>query len=156
MAALYAVELLFDDLQQFHGASLDTDAAGDALGHRIAFPMNHNLHGAYLNTLAAANALLLVDHVHAGLGVLSNGLMLANLHALAALDAYIGLGAFTLCNNLDAGIVLMEFLVESLGAGSNALQAGHTGNVLLNREFLHRRGFSFMYILFVPYYTIFR
>jgi len=156
MAALYAIELLFDDLQQLHGTSLDADAAGDTLGNGIAFLMNHNLHGAYLNTLAATNALLLVDHVHAGLGVLSNGLMLANLHALAALDAHIGLGSFTLCNNLDAGIVLMEFLIESLGASANALQAGHTGNVLLNREFLHRRGFSFMYLLFASYYTILR
>ena len=102
MAALYANELLFDDLQQFHGASLDTNAAGDALGHRIAFPMNHNLHGAYLNTLAAANALLLVDHVHAGLGVLGDGFMLTGTHALAALDAHIGLCNAGLVDHLDA------------------------------------------------------
>ena len=146
--------LFFDDLQQFHGANLNTDTAGDALGNGIAFLMNHDLHGAHFNTLAAANALLLVDHVHTGLGILGNCLMLTGLHALATLDANIGLGAVTLGNDLDAGIVLMKFLVEGLGTSTDALQASHTGNVFLNREFLHSRGFSFMYILFAYHYTI--
>ena len=129
--------LFFDDLQQFHGANLNTDTAGDALGNGIAFLMNHNLHGAHFNTLAAANALLLVDHVHAGLGILSNSLMFADLHALAALNANIGLGTVTLGDDLKAGIVLMEFLVESLGTSTDALQASHTFHILFNSKLLH-------------------
>ena len=47
-------KLLLNDLQDLHGASLDTDTAGDALGSRILRLENHNLHGANLDTLAAA------------------------------------------------------------------------------------------------------
>ena len=130
--------LLFDDLQNLHGASLDTDAAGDALGSGIAFLQNHDLHGADFDTLAAADTLLLVDHVNAGLGVLGNGLMLAGLHALAALDADIGLGRIALGNNLDAGQVGIKLLVECFGTGLNALQTCHALGTLFNSELLHR------------------
>ena len=88
--------------------------------------MYHDLHGADLDALAAADTVLLADHVNAGLGVLSNGIMLASLHALTALNADIGLSAGALSNDLQAGIVLMEFLVECLRAGGDALQTGHT------------------------------
>ena len=89
--------------------------------------------------LAAGNALLLVDHVNAGLGVLSDGLVLTDLHALAALDADIGLCCVALCNNTDAGQILVKFLIECLGAGLNTLQTGHAGLIFLNGELLHIR-----------------
>ena len=143
MAALYAIELLFDDLQQLHGTSLDADAAGDTLGNGIAFLMNHNLHGAYLNTLAATNALLLVDHVHAGLGILCDRTGFANLHALTALDANIGLCTGTFGNHTDAGQVFIELLVKSGGASPDTLQTGHTLDVLLNCKLLHKKGIPF-------------
>ena len=129
--------LLFYDLQHFHGAGLDTDAAGDALGSGVL--QAHDLHGADLHALAAADALLLVDHVHAGLGVLGDGLVLAGAHALAALDANVGLGSIALSNDLDAGQVGIKFLIESLGAGLDALQAGHTFSGFINSELLHNR-----------------
>ena len=101
---VYVENLLFDDLQNIHGASLDADAAGDALGSRALGLQNHDLHGANLHALAAGDALLLIDHVDAGLGVLGDCLMLTDLHALAALDADIGLGTLTLGHDLQAGI----------------------------------------------------
>ena len=129
--------LLFDDLQNFHGADLYADTASDALGNGVAFLMYHDLHGADLNALAALDALLLIDHVNAGLGILGNSFMLAGFHALAALDADIGLSAGALGKNLDAGIVLMEFLVKSFGASADALQTSHTFYIFLNSELLH-------------------
>ena len=75
--------------------------------------MYHDLHGANLDTLATADALLLVDHEHTGLGVLSNGLMLAGAHALAALNADIGLSCAILTgNDTNAGQILIEFLIK--------------------------------------------
>ena len=129
--------LLFDDLQDLHGASLCADAAGNALGSRALALHDHNLHGACLDTLAAADTQLLVDHVNTGLGVLSDGTMLTGSHALAALDAGIGLCAGTLCNDLDAGQIGIEFLVESGGASLNTLQASHTFSTLIDNELLH-------------------
>lgn len=106
-------KLFFDDFQNTHGAILCTDTAGNALGSGIAF-LNHNdLHGAGLSTLAAANAKLLVDHVHTGLGILGNGAMLTSTHTLATLNASLGLcTALTITHNLDAAVILMELLVE--------------------------------------------
>ena len=66
------MQLLFHDLQDFHGASLDTDATSNALGGSALLCHNHNLHGADLNALTALNTQLLVDHVHASLGILGN------------------------------------------------------------------------------------
>ena len=131
--------LLLYDLQDLHGAGLDTDAAGDALGSGRLGLQDHNVHGAGLNALAAADTVLLVDHVDTGLGILGNGLVLAGTHALAALDAGAGLGLTVLCNDLDAAEGLVSFLVESLGAGTGTLQACHTLSTLLNRQFLHSR-----------------
>ena len=136
-------ELLFYDFQNFHGANLDTDAAGDARGRRIFGLENHNLHGANFYALTTGNTLLLVDHVNAGLGVLGNCLMLTGLHALSALNAGHGLGAGALTYYLNAGIILMEFLVKCLRASPNALKTCHTFNILLNRESLHIQDFSF-------------
>ena len=125
--------LLFDDLQHAHGTGLGTNAAGDALGSRILFLQHHDLHGAGLNALAAAHAVLLVDHVHAGLGVLGDGIVLTGLHALAALDADIGLCTAVLAgDDTDAAVVLVELLVERSGAGADTGQTRHAGRVLLH------------------------
>ena len=132
------IQLLFDDLQDFHGASLDTDAAGDALGSGATLGHNHDLHGANLHALAAGDALLLVDHVNAGLGVLGDGLVFTDLHALAALDADIGLGGAVLAgDDLDAGLGDVIDLIERFGAGLNTLQAGHAFGTLLDSQLFH-------------------
>jgi hypothetical protein len=118
--------------------------------------MDHDLHGANLDTLAAADAELLVDHVHTGLGILGDGTVLTDLHALATLDADIGLGPTLLaCNDLNAGIVGMELLIKGFRASLNALQAGHTLYIFLNSELLHNREFSFMYCLTLLLYSTF-
>ena len=114
-------KLLFHDLQDLHGASLYADAAGDALGGGAVFGHDHDLHGAGFHALAAGGAQLLIDHVHAGLGVLGDGTGLADLSALAALDAGHGLSACALGNDLDAAQIRVEFFVESVGAGTDAL-----------------------------------
>ena len=133
-------KLLFDDLQNIHGAGLDTDAAGDALGNGVAFLMYHDLHGADLDALAALDAQLLVDHVNAGLGILGDGAVLAGLHALAALDADHGLGFAVLAgDHLDAGVKRIGFLIECSGASLSALQASHAFGIFLNGELLHNR-----------------
>ena len=144
------MQLLFDNLQDFHGAGLDTDAAGDALGSGTLGLHDHNLHGAGLDTLAATDTLLLVDHVNAGLGVLGDGFVLAGTHALATLDADIGLSSASLLNDLDAAQGDVIFLIECLGASLCTLQASHTLGILLNNEFLHNgiRSFCFIYFYF--------
>ena len=148
----YVKTLLLHDLQDLHGAGLDTDAAGDALGNGIAFLLDHDLGGADFLALAAANAQLLVDHVHAGLGILGDSAVLTDLHALTALDAGHGLGTGTLSHDLDAAQVGMKLLVECLGASLNALKAGHTFGIFLNSQLFHNGGFSFLSILQL-YYT---
>ena len=94
--------------------------------------MNHHLGGADLDTLAAADAVLLVDHVIAGLGTLRIGAVLTGLHALAALDAHIGLRAGAFSYDLNAAVILIKLLIESNGAGPDALQAGHTLRILFD------------------------
>ena len=126
----YVGKLLFHDLQQIHGADLDTDAAGDALGGRILGLHDHDLHGAGFHTLAAGNAQLLVDHVHAGLRILGDGTVLTGLHALTALDTGHRLSAGALGNHLDAAQIGMKLLVERIGTGTDALQASHALDTL--------------------------
>ena len=145
-ALQFYVELLFDDLQNLHGASLDTDTTGDALGSRIAFLQNHNLHRADFHALTAGNALLLVDHVDTGLGILGNSFVFAHLHALTALDADIGLCSVALCYDADAGKIFVKFLIEGFGTSLNTLQASHTSFIFLNSELLHVRILLFIVI----------
>ena len=147
-------ELLFHDLQDLHGASLDADAAGNALGSGIFGLENHDMHGAGFDALAAADTLLLVDHVNAGLGILSDCIMFAGTHALAALDADIGLGLVALGNDLDAGQCDIKFLVEGFGAGLHTLQTCHTFGTLFNSELLHSRELSFIIIIASLLYII--
>ena len=146
-SSLMKPKLLFDDLQDLHGANLDADAAGDALGGRTVFGHDHDLHGAGFHALAAGNALLLVDHVNAGLGVLGDGLVFTDLHALAALDADIGLCCTVLLHDLDAGQSYIVNLIESLGTGLDTLQASHAFCALYNSELLHKR--TLLYMLFI-------
>ena len=131
------IQLLFDDLQDLHGASLDADAAGDALGSGALGLQDHDLHGADLDALAAADTVLLADHVDAGLSVLGDSAVLTDLHALAALDADVGLGVIALGNDLDAGQIGIKLLVESGGAGLDTLQASHALLALLDSQLLH-------------------
>ena len=108
--------------------------------------MNHDLHGADLDTLAALHTLLLIDHVNTGLGILSDGTMLTGTHALATLDAGHRLGAGTLGNHLDAGQILMEFLIESSGTGTDTFQTCHALNIFLNSQLLHSKSYPFSLI----------
>ena len=135
--------LLFHDLQHFHGANLGADAAGDALGSGTFGLHDHDLHGAGLHALAAADTQLLVDHVDTGLGILGDGTILADLHALAALDADNRLSTLTLGNNLDAGQILMKFLIESIGTSTDTFQTCHALGILLNSKLLHSKGYPF-------------
>ena len=137
------MNLLFHDLQDLHGAGLDTNAAGDALSGGALSGSDHNLHGADLNALAAGSAELLVDHVNTGLGVLGDCTGLTDLGALAALDASHGLSAGTLGNDADSGQIFVEFLIEGVGASTDALQASHALGTLLNHQFLHKRNLLF-------------
>ena len=138
-AGFYVELLLFDDLQDLHGACLDADAASDALGSRTVFGSDHNLHGANLNTLAAGGAELLVDHVNTGLGVLGDRTGLTDLSALTALDTDHRLCLALLFYDLDAGQILMELLIESGGTCVNTLQACHALAALFNTKLLHSK-----------------
>ena len=108
--------LFFHNLQDLHGAALDTNATGNALACCGAGNSggNHNVEGADFCALPAAGAELLVDHVHSRLGILGNGAELTCLGALATLDTGQRLRGSVLLHNLDTGLILMEFLVEGL------------------------------------------
>jgi len=130
--------LLFNDFQDLHGAGFDADAASDALGGgRFGFK-NHNLHGAGFHALTAAHTLLLIDHVHASLGILGDGFMLAGAHALAALNASHGLSlALLSCDDLNAGQIGIELFIKSFRASLDTLQAGHALLAFFDSQFLH-------------------
>ena len=147
----YVPKLLLHDLQQLHGANLGTNATGNALGSGLFRLLHHNLHGAGLNALSAANAELFVDHIHAGLGILGDSAMLAGSHTLTALDAGHGLCTGTLGYDLDTGQILMELLIEGCGTSTNTLQASHTFYILLNSKFLHDKGFPSSIVLLYHY-----
>ena len=140
------LDLFLHDFQQFHGAGLDADAAGNALGGGAAFLEHDHVHGAGFGALAAADALLLVDHVHAGLGVLGDGFVLTGTHTLAALNAGIGLGAGTLGHDADTTLLLVKFLIERLGTGGDALQTCHALHIFLSSELLHSAELSFVFL----------
>ena len=144
-------KLFLHNLQDFHGAGLHANAAGDALGGGALLGGYHNLHGTYLYALTAGGTQLLVDHVNAGLGILGDGTGLANLGTFATLDAGHGLDRIALLHNLDAGKVLVEFLVESVGAGTDALQASHALGTLFDGKFLHKRKIPFFIYFFLLY-----
>ena len=133
------MSLLFHDLQDLHGACLDADAAGDALGGDAALGSDHDLHGADFCALTTGSAELLVDHINTGLGILGDCTSLTDLSALTTLDAGHGLGAATLSNDADAGQIFIKGLVESIGAGANALQTCHALSTLLNHQLLHNK-----------------
>ena len=95
------------------------------------------MEGASFCALTAGGAQLLIDHVHTGLGILSDCTGLADLFALTALDAGHGLSAGTLCNDLDAGQVFIKFLKESVRASTDTLQASHALYILFNSKLFH-------------------
>ena len=107
------IRLLLDDLQDLHGAGLDADAAGDALGSGGVVVLDDQAEGAGLGALAAAGAQLLADHVNAGLGILGDGTVGASLGAQTALGADLGLGGALALHDLDAGLGDIILLVES-------------------------------------------
>ena len=147
-------KLLFHDLQQFHGAHLYADTAGDTLGRGIFRLEYHDLHGAGLHALATADTIFLVDHVHTGLGILGDRIMLTNLHALTALDAGHGLGTAALGNDLDTAEVRMEFLIERIGACTDTFQTCHTFDILFYSKLLHNKGYPFSYYSRTLYKTV--
>ena len=132
------IRLLLDDLQDLHGAGLDADAAGDALGSGGVLVLDDQAEGAGLGALAAAGAELLADHVNAGLGVLGDGTVGASFGAQTALGADLGLGSALALHDLDAGLGDIILLVESLGASLDTLQAGHALGAFLDRQLLHK------------------
>jgi len=72
--------------------------------------------------------------------------MLAGSHALTALDAGHGLCAGTLGNDLDAGQILMELLIESSGACADTFQTCHTFDIFLDSQLLHSKSYPFSFI----------
>ena len=130
-------KLLFDDLQDLHGAGLNTDTAGDTLGGGTVLGSYHDLHGANFNALAAGGAELLADHVNTGLRILGDCTSFADLSALTALDTDHGFCLALLFNDLDARQVLMELLIESGGTCVNTLQTCHALSAFFNSKLLH-------------------
>lgn len=129
--------LLFDNFQNLHGASLDADAAGNALGGvGCVLCLDQNMEGADILALAAANTELLIDHVNT-LGILGDGAVFANSGTLAALNANHGLGHTLEIHDLDAGLIGIEFLIESIGAGTDTFQTCHALGTLFHSQFFH-------------------
>ena len=124
----FSQDLLLLDGQNAHGACLGADAAGDALaGSGSLGSHDHDMHGAGLDALAAANTLLLVDHVHT-LGVLGDSTLGAGTGALAAHDAVHDLGlVIGLGDDADAAEIRIELLIERLGAGNDTAQTSLAG-----------------------------
>ena len=126
------------DLEDLHRAGLDTDTAGDALrGGRRTGNLQHHAERAGLHALAAANAELLIDHVHAGFRILGDRTVLTGRSTLAALDAGHRADLAVALNDLQAGLVLMELFIKCGRAGADALQTCHARNILLDEKFLH-------------------
>ena len=142
------------DLQDLHGAYLNADTAGDALGSGShAGLAYHDPEGAGSLTLATADTELLVDHVNAGLGILGDSTLITSRCALAALDAGHGTDLACTLYDLYAGLVLMEFLVESLGAGTDALQASHALGTFFHCKLFHNNT-PLCIIFILPYHYI--
>ena len=147
------IELLFHDLEDLHGACLNSDAASNALGGGLISRTYHNLHGADFSALTAGGAQLLIDHVNTGLGILGDRTGLADLGALTTLDASHRLGASALSNDLNAGQIGIKLLIEGHGASTDTLKASHAFAILFNDKFLHRKRSSFLLLFFILYRT---
>jgi hypothetical protein len=94
------------------------------------------MEGTFLNTFAAVDTELFVDHVHA-LGILGDSPGFANLGTLAALHARGELDLFGVAGsqNVYAGQILclgVFALVEGMSTGVLASQAKHTTLRILN------------------------
>ena len=129
--------LFFDDLQQLHGTCLDADAAGGAFaGIRDGLVLDDEAEGTRFNAFSAAGAELAADHPDA-LGVLGDRAGGTDLGALAALDTDHGTDVLAALNDLQSGLIGVEFLIVCVGAGADALQTCHARNILLDEKFLH-------------------
>ena len=120
--------LFFLHREDAHGAGLGADTAGNALAGLAHFGgQDHHMHGAGFHALAAAYALLFVNHVHA-LGVLTDGFLGADPGAFAAHDAAHDLGfAVGLGGDADAAEIGIKLLIKGFRAGPDAGQAGLAG-----------------------------
>ena len=120
--------LFFLHSQDAHGTRLRADAAGNALAGGLGLRgHDHNVHGAGLHALAAADTLLLVDHVHA-LGILGDGALGAGAGALAAHDAAVDLRlAVRLGGDADAAQIGVKLFVKSFRTRSYTGQARLAG-----------------------------
>ncbi len=143
--------LLFDDFKNFHRAIFNADAAGDALGCKFAVILfDHQAEGACFLALAAANAELLVYNINA-LCILRDSALIAGFCAFTALNTDHGLCSAVTGDDLQASLVLMEFLIKSGRAGTNTLETSHALSAFFYRQFFHFGGSPSTYNLKILY-----
>jgi hypothetical protein len=70
--------------------------------------------------------------------------MFASLHTLSALNTGHRFCTCALGNDLDATQILIKFLIEGNGTGTNAFQASHALRILLDSQSFHKRERSFV------------
>ena len=118
--------LFFNDFQQLHGAGLNTDAAGGAFaGIRDGLVLDDEAEGTRFNAFSAAGAELAADHPDA-LGVLGDRAVGTDLGALAALDTGHGTDVLAALNDLQSGLIGVEFLIVCVGdRKSTRLNSSH-------------------------------
>lgn len=130
--------MLFNYLQNFHGALLGAYAAGYAFaGEGIGIGLDHDAHRAGGNAFAALSAELFVYHVHA-LGILGDSSGGADLGTFAALNA--GLdhrGTVFLLTQCYAREVGVELLIKCGRAGNHTLQTCVAGRLVLYFQLFH-------------------
>ena len=142
-------QLFLHDLQQLHGTCLDANAAGGALaGIWGVFVLDDQAEGTGLDALAAAGAELAADHPDA-LGVLGDRAGGTDLGALAALDTDHGTDVLAALDDLQSGLIGVEFLIVCVGAGADALQTGHALHAFFDGQLFHERSPSHFYLLFI-------
>jgi hypothetical protein len=125
------------DVQNSLRTGFNANPAGNTLaGIGFVRRFDHHMEGTFLNTFAAVDTELLVDHVHA-LGILGDSPGIADLGTLAALDTGGEFDFFGIAGsqNVYAGQILclgVFTLVEGLGTGVLTGQAEHTALRILN------------------------
>jgi hypothetical protein len=112
------------------GTGFGADSAGYTLGRGGgAFGPYHHFEGTGLNTLAAVDASLLVEHIHP-VGVLGDRPGFAGFGAFAALDTERYRGFALFFPDLNARKPDIVVLVKRAGAGQFAGPASHTGSLV--------------------------
>ena len=146
---IQSIRLFLHDLQHFHGAGLDADAAGGAFaGIRDGLVLDDEAEGTRFNAFSAAGAELAADHPDA-LGVLGDRAGGTGLGALAALDTDHGADVLAALDDLQSGLIGVEFLIVCVGAGADALQTGHALHAFFDGQLFHERSPSHFYLLFI-------